>query len=254
MQPSALNPANAPDQEIIAWLEDRSKREEWTNVFFEGAASAYRKSLHSEYIPGQGHTNLRTTILARMLSDQYLDDRHVDFILESLRNYRQSATPGVEIITCSLMGATSIQERVRQELVDGHIYRILLPFCYRNRHWLAVDANMEERSCLVYDSLHNACDRGGIEKDMELVLDRLGKPAEKGSGWIFQYPDCPQQLDVSSCGVAMVNTIDWIAHQNVSRWIPNQPGLMRASYYRMCVDGVLPEVIPHLTSYWLVAE
>ncbi|KAG2137635.1 uncharacterized protein EDB93DRAFT_1106586 [Suillus bovinus] len=33
---------------------------------------------------------------------------------------------------------------------------------------------------------------------MELVLDRLGKPVKKGSGWIFQYSDCPQQLDMDS--------------------------------------------------------
>lgn len=113
--------------------------------------------------------------------NQYLDDCYVDFILESLRNYQQYATPDVEIITF-LMGAISIQKKVQQELVDYHIYCILLSFCYRNRHWLAVDASIEERSCIVFDSLYNTFDCGGIEKEIKLIFNRLDKPVEKGSG------------------------------------------------------------------------
>lgn len=121
-------------------------------------------------------------------------------------------------------------------------------------HWLAVNADMVKRSCIVFNSLHNVLDRGGMEKEIELVLDRLGKLVEKSSGWIFQYLDCSQQLNISLCNIIMMNMINWIVHQNISRGIPNQPDLIRTSYYRMCVDSVLPEVIPYLMSYWLVVE
>jgi hypothetical protein len=129
--------------------------------------------------------------------------------------------------------------------MDECIRHILLPFCYsKGSHWVAVKADMEERHCVVFDSLHN-CSNSDMEQKIELVLDALGEPEAKGSGWMFQYPDCAQQMDGHSCSIAMVNTIDCILYEGAFQWIPKKPGLMRMLYYRMCIDGILPEVIPY---------
>lgn len=109
-----------------------------------------------------------------------------------------------------------------------------------------MNADMEERHYVVFDSLHNYSN-SDMEQKITLVLDVLGKPEVKGSGWTFQYPDCTQQTDGHSCGIAMVNTIDCTLYKDTPGWIPKKPGLMRTLYYRMCVDGILPEVIPYST-------
>ncbi|KAG2060743.1 hypothetical protein BDR06DRAFT_966605 [Suillus hirtellus] len=123
----------------------------------------------------------------------------------------------MELLTCTIVGATPIQESGQWWLINECIYHILLPFCYfKGSHWVAMDADMEERHCIVFDSLRNYSN-GNMKQKIALVLDALGELEVKGSGWTFQYPNCAQQMDGHSCNIAMVDSKEAWFDENIIR-------------------------------------
>lgn len=218
---------------ILEWLPNSATVEGWVESFLCEAMEAVQvTSLTQQIFWKKADIPIKTSKLAEILSNDWLSDDQIDFILSVICDTQ--IFPSTKVLGNSLVHCSSVQHKVSQEMLFTGATHLVFPFCHE-RHWVAVQVNFsEEHSITISDSLHYP--RSSMEKHLLLIVKGILQSPSKE--WKVLYDvNSPKQSDGSSCGIATVNAIHRLLCPEADVWDPMKPLKERAYYFTQCINS-----------------
>lgn len=218
---------------ILEWLQNSATVEGWVESFLCEAMEAVQvASLTQQISCKKADIPIKTSKLAEILSNDWLSDDQIDFILFVICDTQIS--PSTKVLGNSLVHCSSIQHKVSQEMLLTGATHLVFPFCHV-RHWVAVQVDFsEEHSITIYNSPHHP--QSSMEKHLLLIVKGILQSPSKE--WKVLYDvNSPKQSDGSSCGIATVNAIHQLLCPEVDVWDLMKPLKERAYYFTQCINS-----------------
>lgn len=252
----------------LRWVDQTAESEGWTDRFLEAVRECILAVPWMAGLPALQRGTVSSFALAdNLLSHRWLNDDTMNCTVDVIRvELNQSSlppnAPAIHIATTHLRSCLSnpgsnMSTFWAKTLVTAETAHFLLPCNVAGCHWIALDVDVTEQCINIGDSKPAVTEphREALLDEVRAWLQRVFPEAER---WRIHLSGlhAGQQLDDQSCGIATLNAIHRLVVPGSPCWSPRYPGLMRAYYFRRCVEvalevgvsSVLSAPFPHVAT------
>ena len=231
----------------LDWVKETATEEKWSQALQEKVmATIMSTPWHMGYRALQNGT-VSTTTLALLLSDEWLNDEHMDCIGDVIRAdmLAHGVPSSTQLPSCLLgknmeiPGKGSTETMWGERLRSGAANTLELQYNVKNLHWISVEIAVRDHTLNIGDSLPQVTDKAlPVVPDIQSILTTWLKHYLPEVSWSTNLRGIkvPLQRDKHSCGIASSSTIHHRLVPEAPLWDPKKPGKSRAYYFCRCVE------------------